>query len=64
MAPAGATGSETLRERRDRSEREYIVATLDACDWNISKASSLLGVERTNLHKKMRALGVHRDDKA
>ncbi|MDQ3036378.1 MAG: sigma-54 dependent transcriptional regulator [Myxococcota bacterium] len=52
---------ESLREHRDRAEREYIVATLDGCDWNISRAATLLGVERTNLHKKMRALGLRRE---
>jgi len=51
----------TLREYRDRAERRYIEATLEECDGNVSKAASLLGVERTNLHKKMRSLGVHRD---
>jgi DNA-binding NtrC family response regulator len=53
----------TLREYRDRAERRYVQATLDECDWNVSKAASLLGVERTNLHKKMRSLGLHRDQK-
>jgi two-component system nitrogen regulation response regulator NtrX len=52
---------ETLREHRDRAERDYILATLDGCDWNISRAATLLGVERTNLHKKMRALGLRRE---
>ena len=47
---------------RDRAEREYICMTLKGCDWNISRAAALLGVERTNLHKKMRALGIHRAD--
>ncbi|UJR80950.1 sigma-54-dependent transcriptional regulator [Sandaracinus amylolyticus] len=56
-----SNGSETLREHRDRAEREYILATLRACEWNISKAATLLGVERTNLHKKMRALGLRRE---
>jgi two-component system nitrogen regulation response regulator NtrX len=51
----------TLREYRDRAERRYILQTLDACDWNISKGAALLGVERTNLHKKMRALGLRRE---
>ncbi|HEY8432717.1 MAG TPA: sigma-54 dependent transcriptional regulator, partial [Sandaracinaceae bacterium] len=54
----------TLREYRDRAERRYIRATLEECDWNISKAAALLGVERTNLHKKMRALGLRRDGQA
>ncbi|MFK7987218.1 MAG: sigma-54-dependent transcriptional regulator [Sandaracinaceae bacterium] len=50
----------TLREYRDEAERGYIRVTLEQCDWNVSKASALLGVERTNLHKKMRSLGLQR----
>ena len=52
----------SLRDFRDRAEREYIRTTLQTCEWNISRAATLLGVERTNLHKKMRALGVQRED--
>jgi transcriptional regulator of acetoin/glycerol metabolism len=52
----------SLRDFRDRAEREYIRLTLQTCDWNISRAAALLGVERTNLHKKMRALGIHRSE--
>ncbi|HEX4355707.1 MAG TPA: sigma-54 dependent transcriptional regulator [Polyangiales bacterium] len=51
----------SLRDFRDRAEREYIRTTLQSCEWNISRAATLLGVERTNLHKKMRALGIQRD---
>jgi two-component system nitrogen regulation response regulator NtrX len=51
----------TLREFRDRAEADYIMATLREFDWNISRASVVLGVERTNLHKKMRALGIKRE---
>jgi transcriptional regulator with GAF, ATPase, and Fis domain len=58
--PAGEMLS--LRDFRDRAEREYIRSTLQACDWNISRAATLLGVERTNLHKKMRSLGIQRED--
>ena len=58
--PAGEMLS--LRDFRDRAEREYIRATLQSCEWNISRAATLLGVERTNLHKKMRALGIQRED--
>ncbi len=52
----------TLREYRDDAERTYILDTLREVDWNISRASARLGVERTNLHKKMRALGIQRED--
>jgi transcriptional regulator with GAF, ATPase, and Fis domain len=51
-----------LRDFRDRAEREYILMTLQTCDWNISRAATLLGVERTNLHKKLRSLGIQRAD--
>jgi two-component system nitrogen regulation response regulator NtrX len=50
----------TLREYRESAERNYIVETLKALEWNISKAAVTLGVERTNLHKKIRAYGIKR----
>ena len=52
--------NKTLREFRDDMEREYIVFKLDELGWNVSKASEVLGIERTNLHKKMKALGIQR----
>jgi len=52
-----------LREFRDHVEREYIRAKLDENTWNISRTAGLLGIERTNLHKKMRALGLSREDR-
>jgi DNA-binding NtrC family response regulator len=52
-----------LREFRDHMEREYIRTKLDENSWNISRTAGLLGIERTNLHKKMRALGLSREDK-
>ena len=52
----------TLREFREGAERTYIIDTLKALDWNISKAAVVLGVERTNLHKKIRAYGIKRGD--
>jgi two-component system nitrogen regulation response regulator NtrX len=51
-----------LREFRDHVEREYIRARLDENGWNISRTAGLLGIERTNLHKKMRSLGLGRQD--
>jgi two-component system, NtrC family, nitrogen regulation response regulator NtrX len=52
-----------LREFRDLMERQYIRAKLDENSWNISRTALALGIERTNLHKKMRALGLSRDDR-
>jgi DNA-binding NtrC family response regulator len=59
--PAASGQRLTLKEYRDAVERGYILETLDTCDWNISKAAVLLGVERTNLHKKIRAYGIKRE---
>jgi two-component system nitrogen regulation response regulator NtrX len=53
-----------LRDLRDLVERQYIRAKLDENGWNISRSAQVLGIERTNLHKKMRALGISRDDRA
>jgi two-component system nitrogen regulation response regulator NtrX len=50
-----------LREFRDHMEREYIRLKLDENGWNISRTANLLSIERTNLHKKMRALGLARE---
>ena len=44
-------------------EREFILLRLEENDWNISRTAQVLGLERTNLHKKMRALGIARDDR-
>jgi two-component system, NtrC family, nitrogen regulation response regulator NtrX len=52
-----------LREFRDLMERQYIRTKLDENAWNISRTAIVLGIERTNLHKKMRALGLSRDDR-
>jgi DNA-binding NtrC family response regulator len=49
-----------LREFRDESEKVYLRARLREFEWNISRASGALGIERTNLHKRLRTLGIDR----
>jgi len=46
---------------RDAAERERIVQALEETNWNVSGAARILGVERTNLHKRIRALGLSRE---
>ncbi len=63
VSTAPVAGSQmTLREHREHSERQYIVETLRATGWNISRTAVLLGVERTNLHKKIRAYQIKRGE--
>jgi len=52
----------TLREFREEVESEFIRMKLAEYEWNISRTAQALGIERTNLHKKLRALGIHRGD--
>ena len=47
-----------LLEARDRFEREYILKALAAQQGNISRTAEVLGVERSNLYRKMRAFGI------
>jgi two-component system, NtrC family, nitrogen regulation response regulator NtrX len=47
-----------LHEARDRFERDYILRTLAAQQGNISRTAEVLGVERSNLYRKMRSFGI------
>jgi two-component system, NtrC family, nitrogen regulation response regulator NtrX len=47
-----------LHEARDEFERQYILRALAAQQGNISRTAELLGVERSNLYRKMRAFGI------
>jgi two-component system, NtrC family, nitrogen regulation response regulator NtrX len=56
--PPTVDGGLPLGEARERFEREYILQALAAQQGNISRAADALGVERSNLYKKMRAFGI------
>ena len=48
----------SLHEARELFEREYILRALAAQQGNISRTAEVLGVERSNLYRKMRAFGI------
>lgn len=48
----------TLRAARRRFEREYIYAVLQQFSGEVPRAARALGIQRTNLYRKMRSLGV------
>jgi two-component system nitrogen regulation response regulator NtrX len=50
----------TIQEARESAEREHILRALEEYNWNVSGAARALGMERTNLHKRIRALGLIR----
>jgi two-component system nitrogen regulation response regulator NtrX len=47
-----------LHDARDDFERQYILRALAAQNGNISRTADVLGVERSNLYRKMRAFGI------
>jgi DNA-binding NtrC family response regulator len=50
----------SLREARRQFEREYIAAVLEHSGWRMGQAARLLGIQRTNLYRKARQLGIER----
>src|SRR5580692_3876845 len=61
LARGAAPPKGNLREAKESAEREHILRALDEAKWNVSSAARALGMERTNLHKRIRALGLSRD---
>ncbi|MEO1334129.1 MAG: sigma 54-interacting transcriptional regulator, partial [Myxococcota bacterium] len=51
-------GNPTLRELREMVERDYILRKLKETEWNVTRTAEVLGIERTNLHKKLKQLGL------
>ena len=54
----GLAGGGTLKQARARFEREYIANILEQHHGRISDAAKALGIQRTNLYRKMRSLRV------
>lgn len=50
-----------LRKAREEFERSYIIQALRQNDKNISRAARFLGIERTNLHRKLKSLQIDPD---
>ena len=48
----------SLQEVREAAEREYILKKLEETRGNVTRAAELLGLERSNLYRKMKSLGI------
>jgi two-component system nitrogen regulation response regulator NtrX len=48
----------TLQQARDAYERDYILKKIEEARNNVSRAAELLGLERSHLYRKMKALGI------
>jgi two-component system nitrogen regulation response regulator NtrX len=48
----------TLKEARDSFEKDFIIKKLEENNWNISKTAEILDIERSNLHRKIKAYDI------
>lgn len=48
----------TLKDARDAFEKDYITKKLEENNWNISRTAEILDVERSNLHRKIKAYEI------
>jgi two-component system, NtrC family, nitrogen regulation response regulator NtrX len=52
-----------LREAREIFEKQYLMTQISRFGGNISKTASFIGMERSALHRKLKLLGIHNDEK-
>jgi two-component system nitrogen regulation response regulator NtrX len=57
-APAEIATDLTLKEARDAFEKQYILSRLKEFAGNVSRTADALGVERSNLYRKLHAYGI------
>jgi two-component system, NtrC family, nitrogen regulation response regulator NtrX len=48
----------SLQEFREAAERDYIIKKLEEANGNVTRTAELLGLERSNLYRKMKTLGI------
>lgn len=57
--PSALSGFSTLHEAREAYERDYILRKLEENQGNVSRTAEVLGLERSHLYRKMKALGIN-----
>jgi two-component system, NtrC family, nitrogen regulation response regulator NtrX len=58
--PKESGARSSVQEARESAERDHILRALEETNWNVSGAARALGMDRTNLHKRIRTLGLTR----
>jgi two-component system nitrogen regulation response regulator NtrX len=48
----------SYREGREAYERNYILSKLTECEGNVTRTAEALGIDRSHLYRRMRALGI------
>ena len=48
----------TFRNAKEEFEKEFLIQKLEENEWNISRTAEAIEVERSNLHRKIKSLGI------
>ncbi|HEX5137104.1 MAG TPA: sigma-54 dependent transcriptional regulator [Planctomycetota bacterium] len=68
-APAAAgpddpyRGARTFEEFKDVAEKDFLVRRLEENGWNVKKTAELLGMQRSNLYKKLERYGIRKPER-
>ena len=57
----GAAQETDYRKARETFEKDFFTRRLEENEWNISRTSEAVGLERSNLHRKLKQLGIRKD---
>lgn len=57
-APASSYNFDSFRSASQAYEREYITRKLAECEGNVSKTAEVMGVDRSHLYRRMKALNI------
>jgi len=60
--PRGSSPPASLEETRAQAERDLLRQALERAGGNVSAAARALGIERTRMHKRLRALGLAKNN--
>ncbi len=55
--------SSSFHNARELFERSYLLHYLDQNDWNISRTATSIGMERSQLHRKIKSFGLNTPEK-
>ena len=48
----------TFRTAKEEFEKEFLFQKLEENDWNVSRTAEAVEIERSNLHRKIKAYGI------
>jgi two-component system nitrogen regulation response regulator NtrX len=63
VSPSTVLDHTNFKEAKIEFEKEYLRKKLEEHSWNISQTAESIGIERSHLHRKLKAYGVSHSKK-